>query len=75
MAAGSGNVNLQIVTVQTSQGPIDILYDLQTSGRILHLKDIAIYSTKGQPLRGAFRELLAVRRQIVEYAKELRYNN
>jgi hypothetical protein len=74
VAAGTEKVNLQIVTVQTSRGPIDILYDLQTSGRTLHLKDIVIYPRKEQPIRGVLRELLAARRQIAEYAKELGYN-
>ena len=74
MTAGSENVNLQIVTVQTSQGPIEILYDLQTSGQTLHLKDIAIYPGMGQPIHGVLRELLAARKQIGEYAKEMGYN-
>jgi hypothetical protein len=71
---GTEEVNLQIVTMQTSKGLIDILYDLRTSGRTLHLKDIAIYARSGQPLRGVIRELLASRGQIREYAKELGFD-
>ena len=70
----SGNVNPQIVTIQTSKGPIEILYDLQTSGQTLHPKDIAIYSAMGQPLHGVLRELLAARKLIGDFAKALGYN-
>jgi hypothetical protein len=84
LTAGSGNpgksgkVNLPVITFQTSRGAIDILYDLQTDGRTLHLKDIVIFPRKAQPLRGVVREvvreLLAARSGLAEYAKELGFD-
>jgi hypothetical protein len=73
-SGNSGKVNLQVVTIQTSKGTIDILYDLQTEGRTLHLKDMVIYPRKALPLRGLIRELLAARSQIAKYAKELGFD-
>ena len=67
-------VNPQLVTLGTSQGPIDVLYDLQIEGKTLHLKDIVIYPRQAQPLKGVLRELLAARAQIARYAQEAGYD-
>lgn len=68
--SGRGGVNLQLVTIQTSRGPVDVLYDLQAEGDTLHLKDLMAFPRTDGPLPGVLRELLAARSQIAAYAKE-----
>jgi len=66
--------NMQLVTIRTPRGPIDVLYDLQIDGKTLHLKDIAVYPRQAQPQTGVLRELLSARAQIAKYAKEAGYD-
>ena len=71
--SGSGP-NMQLVTIRTPRGPIDVLYDLQIEGKTLLLKDIAVYPRQAQPQTGVLRELLSARAQIAKYAKEAGYD-
>lgn len=66
----SGGLNLQAVTVETSLGPVDVMYDLQVEGDTLHLKDLIVYPRTAEPMSGVLRELLAARSQIAAYARE-----
>jgi hypothetical protein len=70
MTGDTSPSNPQLVTLTTSKGPVDVLYDLREEGETLHLKDIAIYARQSEPLFGVLRELLAARSQIARYARE-----
>jgi hypothetical protein len=62
--------NTQLLSIETSQGRVSILCDLEVDGDTLHLKDIMMYGEREQPLRGLLREMLRTRSLILEYARE-----
>lgn len=66
--------NIQVVTIATKLGPVDVAYDLRFEGETLHLRELMVYSRQSQPLFGVLRELLASRSLIADYAREAGYN-
>jgi hypothetical protein len=62
--------NTQLFSIETPQGRVNILCDLEADGDTLHLKDMMVFGEQEQPLRGVLREMLRTRSLIVEYARE-----
>jgi hypothetical protein len=69
--ASGDDADLQVVTLQTAKGPVDVLFYLRPEGDTLHVKDLAIYSQTEAALSGVLRDLLAARTQLMAYAKEV----
>jgi hypothetical protein len=66
----SDSPNMQWVMLETSRGPVDVLFDLVIEGDTLHLKDLSIYPRQDEPLQGLLPEMLAVRAEVERYARD-----
>lgn len=60
----SGGLNLLAVTIETSMGRVDVMYDLQVEGDTLHLKDLIVYPRTAEPLLGFFVSFWAPARRL-----------
>ncbi len=57
--------------IETSQGKITLLAEVELQGEKLILKDVVIYGDKPIPLTGLTNEIFAARRQLIEEAKAM----
>ncbi len=56
-------------TIQTSQGPVDVLAEIVVQGDKLVLKDLVIYGRNAEPLTGLTREMLGALSKVKEVAR------